>query len=207
MANEKKYSEREAAFAVLAKAQEILSKSELIKSEKLRKDGAPAPTNTSAASQITAGFNGATGTSGIQQGLSNLGSALGFGKAESYCDAHAKEIKGNDSHKIVAKSECVKCMGKAEETENKEKPSNPMKPQIPEKEASKENQDFEAKPKDAKIVDHGSNTQPAPGANPKEQAEGNNPPSGAIPGNGIHKLMYFTGHIHAKRKHKKPTVA
>lgn len=48
--------------------------------------------------------------------------------------------------------------------------------------------------------------QPAPQNNPAEQKENGNPQPGAIPGNGVMKLMYFMGHIHSKKKHKKVGV-
>lgn len=232
MANEKKYSAQEAAIAVLSKAQELLSKSELFKAEKLKKDGGIAA--GIAAAGAAGGVPHTTPAGSTAGAISAMGS--GFGKAESYCEAHAKDLSRKGDHKIVEKSECIKCMGKSEnaelyeslekyeslqkkekageneigtkfvksdEAENKDKPSNPMKPQISEKPIERDYKDFETKPQDSKAPDHRQAAQTPPGANPKEQAEGNNPPAGAIPGNGIHKLMYFTGHIHAKKKMKK----
>lgn len=251
MANEKKYSAQEAALAVLAKAQELMGKSELFKAEKLKKDFGSNFANAAASGSITPAAiqQGARSVASptpppsdvkkgelkkdgsIQAGIAAAGgggntpvnagvaSSLGgaFGKAESYCDEHAKDISRKGDHKIVQKSECVKCMSKKEnanenevgtkfmknDTENKEQPSDPSKPRIEEKPTERDYKDFETKPGHAPENDHREATQTPPGSNPKEKAEGNNPPSGAIPGNGIHKLMYFTGHIHAKKKMKK----
>lgn len=209
MANEKKYSAQEAAMAVLAKAQELMAKSELFKAEKLRKDGPSIQGGISAAAAQGGVPHTQTATpAGVQSGIS-----AAFGKAESYCEEHAKDISRKGDHKIVQKSECIKCMGKSEhyelyeelakmeKAENKDAPSDP--PKDPSKPIERDHDDFEAKPGESKAPDHREAPQTPPAANPKEQAEGNNPPAGAIPGNGIHKLMYFTGHIHAKKKLKK----
>lgn len=132
MADEKKYTAQEAAFAVLAKAGELLAKSDLIKAEDSRKEN----------------------------------------------EIGTKFVKA----------------------ENQEKPSNPMKPKIEEKPIERDNQDFETKPGHAPENDHRQAPQQAPSANPKEQAEGNNPPAGTVPGrNGVDKLRWFHGHKEGKR--------
>jgi len=67
-------------------------KQSIEKCEYLKKQGsstpAPSTINPAAAAGIQAGFKGATGMAGIKQGMSNLGSALGFGKS------HKSDEKG-----------------------------------------------------------------------------------------------------------------
>jgi hypothetical protein len=221
MANEKTYSERQAAIAVLAKAQEMMAKSELFKAEKLKKDGSIQAGIAAAGAAGGVPHTQTATPQGVQSGISNA-----FGKNEM-CTEHGS--------KAIAKSECMKCMNKSkmgksefeelyedltkmEKSEpdkehkdeaskedqgagNKEAPSSP--PEDASKPVDRVHDDFAAKPGESSAPDHREAASKAPEANPKERAEGNNPPSGAIPGNGIHKLMYFTGHVHAKKKMKK----
>ena len=244
MANEKKYTAQEAAMAVLAKAQELMAKSELFKSQKLKKDGAPANPNSPSSMGVPAGVLGAMnigathksemykgewglcekhggksamkkgeGCSMCKHGLSPDQIHAKMGKSEDFSELYedlakmekhglspeemrAKMKKGEGDHEHKDKAP-----EKAQGAGNKETPSSP--PEDHSKPTERDHDDFEAKPGESAAPDHREATQTPPAANPKEQAEGNNPPAGTIPGNGIHKLMYFTGHIHAKKKMKK----
>jgi hypothetical protein len=219
MANEKKYSAQEAAFAVLAKTQELLAKSELMKSSKMKKDDSIQQGIAAAGAA-----NGAGGNTPVNSGVaSSLGGA--FGKKEALCMDHADYDKRDKS---VHKSECAKCMvkaeseyfgslakledlNKAEERDpapkkaqgagNKEEPSKA--PEDHSQPTERDHSDFETKPGHSNAPDHREEAQTPPQANPKEQHEGNNPEPGSVPGNGIHKLMYFCGHSKAKKSMKK----
>lgn len=244
MANQKTYTAKEAALAVLAKAQELLGKSSIVKAE--------APSKVAE----------------FQSGMHTVGyySNKPFEKSESLdcgfepfqkSELHAKEQKAHgasNAHKIekehlcekhamgktegftLVKSEsCAKCMGKSEikkdekadeneigtkfaKAENKEAPSNPMKPKVKEEQApQRDAKNFETEPgKSDKPADARQAEQAAPQANPVEQKEGNNPPAGAAPADktatgatpgtgkkGVHKLSFFMGHAHHKKNMKK----
>jgi len=85
----------------------------------------------------------------------------------------------------------------------KKKPSDSLHPRVEEKGTERDYNDFETKAGKADAPDHREEPQTPPADNSKENAEGNNPSAGSVPGKGIHKLMYFTGHTHAKKKLKK----
>lgn len=99
-----------------------------LKKDDAKSTATPPPVNTDAAKQITNSFNGATGTSGIMQGIKNVGSALGFGKTElekkhiGWDKLHSKlENEGyskNSADKIAGSIKAK--VGKAEEDKPKE---------------------------------------------------------------------------------------
>jgi hypothetical protein len=260
MANEKTFSAKEAALAILAKAQELLGKSSVVKTEE------PAKVAECQSGMHTVGYYSAQpfeksetldcGFEPFQKaemdkhGLSpdqmkaklnkdgmspkeikakmnksnpdeKQDAQLGE-KVEHLCEDHMIENKGaerKEGHKLVQKSECAKCssgmqksefsdlysdLEKMEKAENKTAPSDPMKPKSEEKPVERDNKNFETQPE-------GSNTPPdarqapqtPPQANPAENKEGNNPPAGAVPGKGVHKLSFFMGHQHHKKTMKK----
>jgi hypothetical protein len=91
------------------------------------------------------------------------------------------------------------------ETENKKAPSNSQKPRIEEKPTERDYGDFETKPGHAPVKDHGTASQPAPGNNPHEAAEGNNADWGTSPQvKGHIKLAHFIGRHSAKKGAKQP---
>jgi hypothetical protein len=78
--SDNKYSAKEAAIAVLKKAEELYKASNLAKGE-MKKDG-PSPTaSPSPASQIATGFGNATGSAGVSNAMGNL-----MGKSEENPD-------------------------------------------------------------------------------------------------------------------------
>jgi hypothetical protein len=207
-----KYSTQQAALAVLAKAQDMLSETISIRSDGLQKS--------------------AEAESGMHRveyyGLAKKEVAE---EIEHLCEDH----KVKKDSKAVSKAECMKCEGfkKSEFSDlyadledmaksegqgagNKKAPSNDLKPKIEEKPIERDYQDFETKPGHAPENDHREAPQAAPQSNPKEQHEGNNPPAGAIPADktatgatpgtgkkGVHKLSFFMGHCHSKKSMKK----
>lgn len=145
MADERKYSAREAAIAILDKAKEVLQKSEGM-------------TKCGTFSKVHAKV-----------------------KREGYSEESADKIAGH-----------AKAMEKAE---NKAAPSKPP--------AAKEQVAGEADAPGARIE-----SQVAPGANPKEQAEGNNEAWGTDPGvKGHVKLAKFLGRMEHKRTAKQALAA
>jgi hypothetical protein len=194
MAEEKKYTAKEAALAVLRKAEEILKKSEMMTKKENPDEKQDA--------------------------------ALGE-KVEGLCEKHMMENKSaekKEGHKMVKQEACLMCksMQKSEfkelyadlgdlevllKAENKAAPSNPMKPEIKQKPTERDFNDFETKPGNAPAPDHRQASQPAPGANPKEQIEGNNPQAGTVPQKkGVHKLMHFRGMMDGKRSASQKAV-
>lgn len=217
MANEKKYSAQEAAMAVLATAKKLLAKSSLLKEpETLKKSAeftsglhtveyyeplakaASMKKDGSIQSGIAAAGGG--GNTPINSGVvSSMGGA--FGKKE-VCDVHKKEMcKSCNMNKGVAQPSPSLQMKEDQGAGNKEQPSSP--PADPSKPVDRVHSDFETKPGHSNAPDHREEPQTPPQANPKEAAEGNNAAAGSIPGRGLHKLMYFVGHTHAKKKMKK----
>jgi hypothetical protein len=224
MANEKTYSAHEAALAVLAKTQELLNKSEFMKAEKMKKDG-------SIQSGIAAAGGG--GNTPINSGVvSSLGGSFGKNEKvcmdHADHDKMDKCVHKSECVKCMGKSEYTELyasLAKMEEFQkgempspkpakerdpaspeaqgagNKEQPSSPAAD--PSKPIERDHSDFETKPGHSNAPDHREAPQASPQANPKEQHEGNNPEAGSIPGNGIHKLMYFCGHSKAKKNMKK----
>jgi len=141
MADEKKYTAREAAYAVLKKTQEML----LAKAESKNPD---------------------------KKADAELGE-----KVEHLVENHMVENKAaekQEGHKIMKSDEA--------------------------KPAEASDKAFEPKPGHAKEGDPRLAEQKAPEANPKENAEGNNPMWGTAPGH--KKLGLWCAHIAAKRRVK-----
>lgn len=197
MADEKKYTAQEAAIAVLAKAQELLSKSELAKADVLAtKPGKVSPGGhvRSAARAFAHAKNPNASSPKIEREMGRESMAAAKQGHKEKLSALQSQPKPNlpkseDMSKFEAENpnkenEIGTKFGKAE---NQEKPSNSMAPKISEAPDS-------SNPPN-KVQD-----QKAPQSNPAEQKEGNNPPSGAVPGNGVMKLFHFVGHIKGKKK-------
>lgn len=255
MANEKVYTAKEAAFAVLAKAQELLAKSELVKSnpdakqdaelgeaveglcerhmlenkDAERKEGhklvkmekcSMCKSMHKAETGHEKGINTQSDPaqrSRVMMGTSKAGSQMPLSRDaatrhEDKRDAVKEHKKVLGEMHAMPKPNLPKSENPDEneigtkfvKAENKEAPSTdknaPKEEQAPQRDAK----NFETQPgKSDKPADARQAPQAAPAANPKEQAEGNNPPSGAVPGKGLHKLAFFMGHTHHKRKMKK----
>lgn len=188
MSDEKKYTAREAAVAVLAKAEEVLKKSELLKSTGHEK-----------------GVHASHGHGGKgQKGISEAGEALRISGGNKNISNPTKRGLHNAAvgeHK--AKLGELKAMPKPNLTKSDDKPKSEIHP--------KEPQAGESENPGNRI--HG---QAAPQNNPKEQAEGNNELAGTTPNqvgqdgknlpghdeqiSGHLKLAKFIGRMHAKRK-------
>lgn len=151
-------------------------------------------------------------------------------KSEMLCSEHSLGKK--EGFEIVKSEHCVKCMAKAEfaelyedlakmekaekrdeneigtkfvKAENKDAPSNPMKPKIEEKPIERDNKNFEPQAQAAsKPADHREAPLAAPAAGTAEK--NGNPQAGSVPGKGVHKLSFFMGHRHNKRAGNKPPV-
>lgn len=94
---------------------------------------------------------------------------------------------------------------KFKKAENKDAPSNPMKPKIEEKPIERDNKNFETQPgKSNTPPDAREAPLPAPQAGTAEK--NGNPQAGSVPGKGVHKLSFFMGHRHNKRNGQKPPV-
>lgn len=119
----------------------------------------------------------------------------------------------SDEKKYSAKEAAIAVLKKAEEML---KNSTLMKAElnaIPKTSASTNQPEtsdkaFEVKPESAKSSnDPRLGQTPAPGDNPKEQAEGNNEEWGTAPATyGTLKLAHFIGHMSSKRKNKKAAL-
>ncbi len=98
---------------------------------------------------------------------------------------------------------------KKDETENKEAPSNPMKPKVKEEQApQRDAKNFETQPGKASAPADARQAE-TPTAQPPKEGVGErnmNPEPGSVPGKGIHKLSFFMGHRHNKRNGQKPPV-
>lgn len=226
MANEKVYTAKEAAFAVLAKAQELLVKSEFVKSEM-----APKNMDHEGRCEVHADKDAKSfaksencgmckGEKGVHQKAFDSGAGHSTARPQGKNSMAIEHSKGQHKRVLSEMSAMPKPnLPKSEsadeneigtkfvKAENKEAPSTdknaPKEEQAPQRDAK----NFETQPgKAAQPADARQAPQAAPSANPKEQAEGNNPPSGAVPGKGLHKLAFFMGHTHHKRKSKKVMV-
>lgn len=179
MADEKKYSAREAAIAVLAKAEEMLksSKHKHIGWDKLH-------------SKLE------------HEGYSKESSD----KIAGSIKAKVQKAEGKDENEIGTKFVKAEGEGKKDESMagDKKAPSNSNKPRIEEKATERDYQDFEPKAGHAPENDHRQAQQAAPGNNPKEQSEGNNADWGTSPQvKGHIKLAHFMGHAGAKKQNQK----
>lgn len=106
MAEEKKYTAREAAVAVLAKAQEMLMKTELAKALD-PKAGLGKPAHPSPAPMLALSEKLDKAENPDEKQDAQLGEDV-----EHLCEDHMlanKAAERKEGHKIVAKSECMKC--------------------------------------------------------------------------------------------------
>lgn len=207
-----KHSAQQAALAVLANAQDLLSRTVSVPSEGMKKSA-----EQDSGMHTVAYYNLAKKENPDEKQDAKLGEEV-----EHLCEDHMIENAGaerKEGHKSVSKAECAKCIGgmqkfeftdlyedlaKMEKAENKEAPSNPAKPKISEEPIERDNQDFETKPGNAPENDHREEpTSPQPNQNPAAQGQGSNPPAGSVPGKGVHKLSFFMGHQHHKKTAKK----
>jgi len=177
MAFEKRYTARQVAEAVMAKTQELLTKSELAKKQdEMEKCGTFSKVHAAAR----------------KEGYSENSADKIAGKAKAMEKAENSKKENAKPSEHGAKEQDQQEHGKGPKGE-----MNPAQPQVA--------------PKD------GTATQPSPGNNPKEQAEGNNELAGTtptqvgqdgknIPGGdeikGHLKLAKFIGHMESKRKHR-----
>lgn len=238
MADKKTYSPREVALALLAKSQELLAKTGLGKTAEpaakvaehqsgMHTVGYYSTTPFEKSESLDCGFEP------FQKSEKNpdekADAKLGE-EVEGLCESHMvanKDAERKEGHKIVKSESCTVCksefkkaelndlyevLGKIEaleKAENKDAPSNPMKPKIEEEQApQRDAANFEPQAGHSETpADHRQAPQAAPEANPAEQKEGNNPPAGSVPGKGVHKLSFFMGHRHHKKNGMKKGIA
>jgi hypothetical protein len=217
MSEEKKYSAREAAIAVLKKTEEVLKKTHI---------------EHSLEKAVSMGKVGGARTTGEEKGVHEptYGTAAESKKelGESFAGHLTRAGKGKNStatvaHKKVLKE--LKAMPKPNLTKREGNPDSKQDEELGEevahdvvehiakdpashKEELKELKVNKAEPESKDITgDQKVREQVDPELNPKENAEGNNQEWGTSPKSyGSLKLAKFLGHIEAKRKSKKETM-
>lgn len=190
MAEPKKYSAQEAAIAVLAKTQELLTKSALMKaSNPDEKQDAKLGEDVE---HLCEEHMMANKDAERKEGHKILKSEI-----EKCMKCEAIRMKKSEF------AELYEDLEKLSKAENPAKPSNSLDPKIKEQPIERDNKGFETQPGHSSTSgnDQRQASTPAPGANLVEQREGNNPMSGTVPGH--YKLAAFCGHMHSKRKMKK----
>jgi hypothetical protein len=206
-----KHSAQQAALAVLAKSQDMLSETVSARTDGLKKSA-----EAESGMHRVEYYNLAKKENPDEKQDAQLGEDV-----ENLCEDHMianKDAERKEGHRLVSKAECAKCVGgmqksefsdlyadleemaKAEKPDEneigtkflkdegqgsgiKKQPSNDMKPRVKEQGIERDYNDFETKPGHAPENDHREAPQASPEKNPVEQKEGNNPPAGAAPAN------------------------
>jgi hypothetical protein len=231
MAHEKQYTAKQAANAVLEKVGEILKKSELLKAdgsfnakpgrgETGGEKGVHMPLGDKAGGgndpkRSAAGLFSTAGKRDLNSG-SAMKRDYGRMKISAAKDAHKKvlgEIKDMPAPNLPKSEDMQKY-----ETENSNKLGYKLSDEgKEEKQPEKSDKAFEVKGKESKSSNDARLAgQTDPHDNPKEQAEGNNPPAGAEPKNQVEqpgnftkghmKLAKFIGRMEGKRLSKKQEI-